>query len=104
MSLGYQDYLKRQSREMQEAIARVIDRGVFVLGEENRQLEAELKDYFGSVDAVTVGKRNGCDHSGPSGVWNRRRRLRGGSCQHRYGNRHWSIAGWSDDWDLRYRS
>jgi dTDP-3-amino-2,3,6-trideoxy-4-keto-D-glucose/dTDP-3-amino-3,4,6-trideoxy-alpha-D-glucose/dTDP-2,6-dideoxy-D-kanosamine transaminase len=42
-----------------DAIARVLDRGYFVLGPENAALEAELADFVGVSEAVTVG--NGTD-------------------------------------------
>lgn len=45
--------------DLDAAIARVLDRGYYVLGPENTQLEAELSAYLGAADIILVG--NGTD-------------------------------------------
>lgn len=45
--------------ELDEAVARVLDSGYYILGPENSALEAELAQYLGSTDVVLLG--NGTD-------------------------------------------
>ncbi|HSD65961.1 MAG TPA: DegT/DnrJ/EryC1/StrS family aminotransferase, partial [Vicinamibacteria bacterium] len=57
--MDFHAHVAAQRREIDEAVARVLDSGWFILGPEGEALERELAAALGARDAVAVG--NGTD-------------------------------------------